>query len=233
MSTTQPHTAMSQSPHLEQAKKDWMAKFEGAKLVVRSPLGSPTMRHMHKRSFDHVGRNCHFITVFGRVLLGEGGISEAEDAVTKRIDDVTKAIERKISAMTVVIADNNLNEQLAHFNLVADIESAIVVPTQKRYLKILQLGDELLVLVNTLWLHGEIADKDKSKAELELKQLIRSIPHTTRKMRQYLQEQVRKAATSKNATPAVKAALAASESAPVEAPEAGDDEEVLEAVATA
>lgn len=221
----------TQTPELQQAKKDWMDKFEGAKLVINSELGSPTMRHMHKRSFDHVGRNCHFITVFGRVLLGEGGITEAEESVSKRLDDVTKAIERKISAINVVIAEANLNESLAHFNLVSNMESSIVVPTQKRYLKVLELGDQLLVLVNTLWLHGEITDKEKSKAELELKQLIRSIPHTTRKMRQYLQEQVRKAASVKNAPTAVKAALAASDSAPIEPPEASDEEETPEALA--
>jgi hypothetical protein len=191
----------------QHAKDEWMRKFEGAKIVKTSPVGSPTMRHLHKRSFDHVGRNCHFITVFGRILLGEDRISEAEEAVTKRLDDVIKAIERKISAMTAIVAEASLTDSMASFNRVEDLQSDIVVPNQNRFLTTIVLGDKYLVLVNTLWLHGQLDDKAKSRAELELKQLLRSIPATTRKMRIYLQTKLRAEAEKKDAPAEVKKVL--------------------------
>ena len=192
---------MTQLP-LRDAKDAWLEKFEGASIIKVNPIGSPTMRHLHKRSFGHVGRNCHFISVFGRILLGEDQISEAEAAVNKRIVEVTTAIERRISAMKAIVADNGLSDSLAQFNASSEIVSKIVVPSQTRFLNLIVLGDQYLVLVNTLWLHGELQDREKSRAELELKQLLRGIPATTRKMRIYLQAKLTEAA-KKDDTPAV------------------------------
>jgi len=217
----------------QHAKDEWMRKFEGAKIVKQSPVGSPTMRHLHKRSFDHVGRNCHFITVFGRILLGEDRISEAEESVVKRLDDVTKAIERKISAMTAIVAEAGLADSMASFNRVEDMHSDIVVPAQNRFLTTIVLGDQYLVLVNTLWLHGQLDDKAKSRAELELKQLLRSIPATTRKMRIYLQTKLREVAEKKDAPAEAKKVLREAEATnpgPVD-DEAEDSPQPLVAIA--
>ena len=139
---------MTQLP-LRDAKDAWLEKFEGASIVKVTPIGSPTMRHLHKRSFGHVGRNCHFISVFGRILLGEDQISEAEAAVSKRIVEVTTGIERKISAMKAIVADRGLSDNLAQFNASSEIVSKIVVPSQTRFLNLIALGDQYLVLVNT------------------------------------------------------------------------------------
>ena len=195
---------MTQLP-LRDAKDAWLEKFEGASIIKVTPIGSPTMRHLHKRSFGHVGRNCHFISVFGRILLGEDQISEAEAAVSKRIVEVTTGIERKISAMKAIVADRGLSDNLAQFNASSEIVSKIVVPSQTRFLNLIALGDQYLVLVNTLWLHGELQDREKSRAELELKQMLRGIPATTRKMRIYLQSKLAEAA-KKDDTPTVAAA---------------------------
>lgn len=193
----------------QRAKDEWMRKFEGAMLVKTSDIGSPTMRHFHRRAFDHVGRNCHFITVFGRILLGEDRISEAEEAVTKRLDDVTKAIERKIRPMEAMIAEAALSEEekAVAFNRIEAVKSDIVIPAQKKFLNTILLGDKYLVLVNLLWLNGVLDNKAKSRAELELKQLLRSIPSTTRKMRIYLQTKLREEASKAGASAAVKNVL--------------------------
>lgn len=223
----------------QQAKDEWMRKFEGAKIIKKSPVGSPTMRHLHKRAFQHVGRNCHFITVFGRILLGEDSVHEAEESVTKRIDDVTKGIEKKINAMNAMVAQAELTDlaSTASFNRIEEIQSEIVVPAQTRFLNAIVLGDQYLVLVNTLWLNGELDNKAKSRAELELKQLLRSIPATTRKMRLYMQTKLREEAAKKDAPAEMKKVLREAEAAgpgPTEKDLAeGDEHPPVAAVAAA
>ena len=217
---------MSQ-PQLRDAKDAWLEKFEGASITKVTPSGSPTMRHLHKRSFGHVGRNCHFISVFGRILLGEDQISEAEDAVSKRLIEVTTAIERKISAMKAMVADRGLSDSLAQFNASTEVTSKIVVPTQNRFLTVITLGDQFLVLVNTLWLHGELLDREKARAELELKQLLRAIPATTRKMRIYLQAKLNDTAKKEDAPAAAAAKKALLDAEAAGATPASDKEEEI------
>lgn len=177
---------MAQTP-LATAKADWMRRFDGAVAYKDVTFGAPTVRHLHKRSYEQLGRNCHFITVFGRVLLGERKIAEAEEGVYKRITEVQTAFERKLKAVNALVAQAGI-EDSAEYNKTESIRAAVIVPAQGRFLKTLVLADEYLRQVYTLWLEGEISDAEKSKAELELKHLLRGIASTTRKMRIYLQE---------------------------------------------
>lgn len=192
---------------LRRAKDDWLAKFDGAVIKKSITLGSPTVRHIYARHYDHIGRNCHFISVFGRILLGEDKISEPEAAVYKRLEEVKTSLERKISASRALVVDAGINDATA-FNKKEEVAASVIVPVQSAYLKILVLADEYLRLMNSLWLEGEITDKAKSKAELELKQNIRIISATTRKMRIYLQGKLAEAAAKDDAKPETKRAAA-------------------------
>lgn len=171
-----------------QAQSAWVARFDGPILRREITFGSPLIRHQHKRSFEHVGRNVHFVSVFGRVLLGEEKILAAEDAVYKRIEEITTAIERKAAAVLVVLKDSNISpDGIAVYNKPQTIMLDIVVPAQSKFVRLLEKADTYAQGFFTLWLEGEIDDKEKSRLELELKKLLRSIPATTRKMRLFIQ----------------------------------------------
>lgn len=174
------------------AKADWLRRFDGAVTYKEISFGSPTVRHVFKRTYDQVGRNCHYISVFGRVLLGESQMADAEESVIKRAQEIHTAFERKVNATRAVVAEAGI-EDMAEFSQPITVKAAVIVPTQAKMLKTLSLADEFLRLINTLWLEGEITDREKSKAELELKQLLRGFFSTTRKMRVYLQNKVTEA----------------------------------------
>lgn len=173
------------------ASSAWIARFEGPVLRKEIVLGSTLVRHQFRRSFEHVGRNVHMVSVFGRILLGEDKIHEAEVAIYKRLEEITKALERKVATSEVAVKDVGFSEDsLASYNKPETIVAEIVVPAQSRYLKLLELADKYARNFFTLWLSGEVDDKEKSKAELELKKLLRQVPSTTRKMRIYVQEKL-------------------------------------------
>lgn len=184
---------------LTDAKSDWMKRFDGPVAEKAITLGSPTVRHSYRRSFEQIGRNCHYITVFGRILLGEKKMSDAEDGIYKRIQTSSKNLESKIRAMRAVMTEAGI-EQTAEFNQSEAVLARVIVPAQGKYLRVLQQADEFLRLVSTLWLEGEISDSEKSKAELDLKNVLRGITLTTRKMRVYLQEKVVEAEARAKAT---------------------------------
>ena len=215
---------------LEKARQDWILKFDGPMVEKNFTCGSPLIRQMHKRTFDHIGRNVHFITVFGRILAGESSIAEAEEAIYQRISEVKISFERKIAVSKAALLDAQIDPEKTIFNKHETIKSLIVVPAQKRYLEVLQLADEALRLMNTLWLEGEITDKAKSRAELEFKQLIRQIGSTSRKMRIYLQGKINEASNKEGASSAIKKAAAEIKN---DVPDHIDEDEAVDAAALA
>ncbi len=213
---------------IEKARAEWFAKFDGPVVEKVFVCGSPMIRQMHKRTFDHIGRNVHFITVFGRILAGEASITEAEEAIYQRINEVKVSFERKIAVSKAALIDAQIDPEKTSFNKKESIKSLIVVPAQKRYLEVLQLADEALRLMNTLWLEGEITDKAKSRAELEFKQLIRQIGSTSRKMRIYLQGKINEASNKEGASSEIKKAAADIKN---QAPDHNEDDETSDSPA--
>lgn len=213
------------------AKADWIRRFDGAVTYKEVSFGSPTVRHVFKRTYDQVGRNCHYISVFGRVLLGEAQMSDAEESVYKRAQEIHTAFERKVIATRAVVADAGI-EDLAEFSQPATVKAAVIVPTQAKMLKTLSLADEYLRLINTLWLEGEIPDREKSKAELELKQLLRGFFSTTRKMRVYLQGKVTEAQAKGTVSASVKATDGAEDHVDEDTDATTSDEQVVDEIAS-
>lgn len=174
---------------IQAAKADWLSKFNGAVLQVNVDVGSPLVRRVYHRTFDHVGRNAHFISVFGRVLLGEAMVREPEQKLKERIEENTKALDRKLEGARAIMMDAGITTY-ARFNKTEPIQANIISPIQKHYLNLLSKADELLVYLNTLWLHGEIDDTERSKREMEIKNFLRAVSSVSRKMRIYMQSKV-------------------------------------------
>lgn len=167
---------------IDQATKaEWLEKFQGATLSLNPTFGSPKVNHMFRRNFDQMGRNAFFISVRGRILLGEEHISAAEQMIYDRITEITKTIERKTEATKVILADANITK-MASYNRPEDHEAVIVSPMQTKYVRLLEAADELFKNINTLMLYGEITEREHSKRELEIKQHMRVVPSVIRKV---------------------------------------------------
>lgn len=168
-------------PAHTRAKEEWLKSFQGATLTLEPEFGSPKVNHMYARNFDHMGRNAFFISVRGRIDLGEEQVTLAEKHVYDRIEEITKALDRKIETAKAVVIDANITV-MANYNKPVTQKAVIVSPMQKRYLDLLKKCDELLKYMNTLMLHGEMSEREHSKAELEIKQHMRTIPSAIRKV---------------------------------------------------
>lgn len=167
---------------IDQATKtEWLEKFQGATLTLDATFGSPKVNHMFRRNFDQMGRNAFFISVRGRVLLGEDQVSAAEQMIYDRITEITKTIERKTEATKVILADANISK-MANYNRPENHEAVIISPMQTKYVRLLEAADELFKNINTLMLYGEITEREHSKRELEIKQHMRVVPSVIRKV---------------------------------------------------
>ncbi len=164
-----------------QGKNIRLEKFQGASLQVPVEFGSPLVQNAFKRSFYITARNSHFISVFGRILLGEEKITEPERHVRNAFNNAMEDIDRKLKAAQAIVADAAI-VQFATYSATRRAEVQIITPISKRHLELLAKADEFLLLVNTLWLHGEIDGAERARRELEVKRKLRGVVAATRNM---------------------------------------------------
>jgi len=179
--TTPPSSGPRTNHMVKHTKEEWLKSFQGATLILEPQFGSPKVNHMFKRNFDHMGRSAFFISVRGRILLGEEQVSQAEQYIYDRIGEISKALDRKIEAAKAIMLDAGITA-MAVYNKPVQHQATVVSPMQTHYLKLLKKADDLLMYFNTLLLHGEMAEREHSKRELEIKQHMRTIPSTIRKV---------------------------------------------------
>ncbi|MCK9985413.1 MAG: hypothetical protein AzoDbin1_01885 [Azoarcus sp.] len=179
---------------LAAAKRDWRRNFAGAMMTKNPKFKTPTVRHYFARQYDQLGRNVYFISIFGRILVKGDGVSEAERSIYDRIRNVGDECAKKVNAMKAIAAEAGITD-LASYPLAdkRDITAFVIVPAQNRFLKVLEIADDYLVMVNTLWLEGEITDKAKSQAEMEIKHQLGQVVSMVRRMRILTQSKVREA----------------------------------------
>ncbi|MFB0936401.1 MAG: hypothetical protein QMB52_11575 [Propionivibrio sp.] len=170
-------------------KDEWLKSFQGATLRLPAEFGNPKVIHMFERAFNFLGRNAFYVSVRGRILLGEEQVSMAEQHIYNSIEEMTKAIDRQIEAAKAVMLDAGVSV-MATYNKPAKLEAIIISPIQRRYLQLLHKADELFMLVNTLMLHGEMAEREHSKRELQIKHHMRTVPSTVRKITLGLRQRV-------------------------------------------
>lgn len=170
-------------------KDEWLKSYQGATLRLPAEFGNPKVNHMFERAFNFLGRNAFYVSVRGRILLGEEQVSLAEQHIYNSIEEITKAIDRQIEAAKAVMLDAGVSI-MATYNKPATHDAVIISPIQKRYLTLLHKADELFMLINTLMLHGEMAEREHSKRELQIKHHMRTIPSTVRKITLGLRQRV-------------------------------------------
>ena len=166
---------------IKEVKEEWLKSFQGATLILEPKFGSPKVNHIFQRSFDYMGRNAFFVSVRGRILLGEDQVSMAEQHIYNSIEEMTKAIDRQIEAAKAVVLDAGISI-MAQFNKPVEHKAVVISPIQTRYIKLLEKADELFMYINTLMLHGEMSEREHSKRELQIKHHMRTIPSTVRKV---------------------------------------------------
>ena len=187
---------------IREAKSEWLKRFDGAVLTKPVEFGAHPVRHFFVRNFDIIGRNMYLVSVYGRILLDQNnakasikGIEEAEQLISERYDTVLKEIQQKTGVLEAMASDEGVDAK-AEFNKREKGIARITVPVQRRLLDILAAADNYALLVATLWIEGVLDEKQKSKAMLELRTLLKQTSSTVRKMGRLILGKINEAKSS-------------------------------------
>lgn len=166
---------------IQAAKRSWFETFDGPCLTMDVDFGARMIQNFHRRSFEITSRNAHFISVLGRILLGEESVQEPENYVKRTLSNAITDLDNKIAGARAIMVDAGITK-IAAYEIKQTYSVKVVSPIAKDFLELLKKSEEFLVFMNTLWLHGAIDDRQRSKHELELKRKLRSVVASARNM---------------------------------------------------
>lgn len=151
---------------VEQERKRWSEKFEGAVCHEEHTLGGPYTKRTYSKYFDKVSQYLHFISVFGRVLLkNKEDLIKIEAAVHGTIMNAMKAIDRLTQQGNTLIASSEITVP-SEWNKSSTVVVPITSPNARLYLNMLKQADQFLQVNSTLWLHGALGDKPEENERL-------------------------------------------------------------------
>lgn len=171
----------NQDPIIQAAKKSWFETFDGPCLALEVEFGARMIQNFFRRSFEITSRNAHFISVLGRILLGEESVQEPENYVKRTLANAIADLDNKIAGARAIMVDAGITK-IAAYEIKQTHQVKVVSPIAKDFVELLKKSEEFLVYMNTLWLHGAIDDRQRSKHELELKRKLRSVVASARNM---------------------------------------------------
>lgn len=216
---------------VQRAHEIWMRKFEGAILTRQTNFKTPTINHLFRRTFDHFGKNVHYISVYARIILGTNYIAQPEKLVDDKLSELRTGVTRMLERVKVSFADAQLKEptaedptgDLVSFN--TSVQTAqIIIPQQRKLMEVMELADQFLVYIHSMWMAGEIPIDEKSKAELDTKKLLRQIIATSRSMRNNMRQRAAEIAKTADESAASQIKEALSEDDQLNSAEAHDGE---------
>lgn len=152
-------------------------RYDGPYDYETVSIGNLPLRRILERHFEFMSRNLHFISAFGRYLLGEkrmDDIIKAEGAAKKTITNAVAAIERKIKQGEEVMKANGIQDD-ALYGKIETIKLPITTPGARLYARLLTLSDRFYNINSKLWLQGLIDDKAKFDNESTVRNEIKKV----------------------------------------------------------
>ncbi|MCA2997377.1 MAG: hypothetical protein ING75_02125 [Rhodocyclaceae bacterium] len=140
---------------------------------------SPLIQSHYRKGFYIISRNAWFVSILGRVLVGEALAAKAEDLMFKQVNGVTASIA-KVEARIAKLSESLGVTETTQFSLPKEANVDIVHPVAYRHLESMKVIDRVLAQANALFNLGEMSATEKAKLELELKNKLLALMTSTK-----------------------------------------------------
>lgn len=154
--------------------KDYLKNYDGPILNKFMSLGCTVMKQIYKRDAPLFQRNALYITYFARLIFRDSDIDQIEDHHIEKIEEIKKSIQASIQHYQKILEESGV-ETIASNSQQLDFEAPYLSPLYRSFLEVLQLGDNLSSLYNTLWLSDLMKSRDFQAQRKALKKAIRAL----------------------------------------------------------
>lgn len=127
-------------------------------------FGSLQAQQIMHRSYKKLSQSLFSISVILKIINkdAEDDIEKLDTLIDKQFDEVTKDLEDAKARITKLLEECGV-EQMAAYSNPVDYSIDVDSPRASRFLTIIKRLDELMLLIDTGWLTGELNDKQKKE----------------------------------------------------------------------
>lgn len=140
---------------------NFFSRYDGPFITTHVELGNHPLRKIVERQFEYMSRNLHFISAWGRYLLGfdkESEVAKAEDITTRTINNAMAAMSKRIAQTEAILESAGIQDKVSYGKKLT-IATPITSPGSKLYADLLVRADYFYSLNALLWFNGEIDHK--------------------------------------------------------------------------
>ncbi len=125
--------------------------------------------HVMDRCFEKLNRSLFSISVILQITCDEEKIDQVNDVIKDYFIDGEKDLMLQIAQMKKILDDNGV-EKLAGYTRPRVFELELYSPRMKKFLVLVELLDQLIRLIDTVWFASELTDKQKKVAGIQWRQ---------------------------------------------------------------
>ena len=125
-------------------------------------LNSHQAQRIIQRGFRRTARALYSIDVILRIIGDADEATQVEEMITNLINEEYKAIQQEKSRLEKIIKDNGI-DMLPEYTHPEKITLPISSPQSSRFVAIIQELDELMRLIDTLWLNHIMTNSQRGK----------------------------------------------------------------------
>lgn len=166
--------AQSEAKNTVAEAKDYLKNFDGSIAHKSMSLGCTVMKQIFKREAPLCQRNSLYITFFARLIFSADVIDKVEDHLLDRIKELKKELNADIEHNQAILNNGDVFS-ISSNSKQDDFEADFASPMYRSFLELLQMGDTLSSIYNTMWHHDLIRSRDYQVRRMALKKAIRAI----------------------------------------------------------
>ena len=157
----------------DSAIKRALSAIKGAVVPQQLRLNHPGLRKTFRHTYDVTDAHFYYGAVFCRATLPEEMVTPELSNIRDLLHNTIEELNKLDTQMQAIATSNGV--QIGHSFNDQLIETQASTPFSKKYLDIFRKADGYLVLIDSLWIEGVIADDQHSKAGSSMCQLCHGV----------------------------------------------------------
>jgi hypothetical protein len=127
-----------------------------------------------RKSYDRLIKSLYAIDVILRIIGEEQAIDELEALVSNMISECAQQLQAEKSRLDSLCAENGITEKPIYTHP-ADFKAQIASPQIAQFLELIKLLDQLMMVMDTLWLCQILSSKQCAEARYQWQQRLQKL----------------------------------------------------------
>lgn len=168
-------------------RRHFISECRDSRIVVETHL-SPDMRRIYRRHFDGLSRSVYLLRYYSRIARGNAVESSLTKEIITLMDNVNENLKKKITIAEQILEKNGVKVTNTEFD---KVNVTIIDPLANRFLKSINIAQELNQKLKALWLACVLDDDQRMEAMQEIEKELRGIQGRCRAISIGLRDRVR------------------------------------------